>query len=378
MNGPLSLGTGAAAVSSAPATSQAFGGAHAPGEGGFLALLQILGDAGKPMAPALALLDALDKPTLPWDAAQEADDALHPDAASLAGQADYPAGLGWMIFSMMQAPADTVMSPSSSLPTDALSQDPLSASLSNSLDGQARTAEKHLQHVACDEVPIPVDADLQALPDTQERLPAGVADSARGEAGQRALVSSEDGLPLLSAERSVFPLSERKDGDPSLITAAMARPSEPPSRRMSDAAPVFSLPRALHHPEWAGDVGERVMWMCQADVKSAHLRLDPPHLGEIEVRITLHDEGAEVWFSTPSAPVREALETALPRLRDLFTQHGLQLNQTGVSAEGGGRDSPAFTRPERPAALSRPVADLAASSVDLDLLRHGGLFEAYA
>lgn len=375
MNGPLPLGTGAAAVSSAPATSQAVDGAHAPGEGAFFALL--LGDVGKSMTPGLGLADAVDKSSLPLDPGQEAEDVLQQDAASLAGQAAYPGGLGWMIFSMMQAPADSVISAQSSRPITALGQDPLPASLFNVQEGQVATAEKKPQEVL-DEASIPVDADLQALLDTQERFPAGLADAARGQAGQRALVSSEDGLPLLSAERSVFPLSERKDGDSSLITAAMARPSEPPSRRVSDAAPVFSLPRALHHPEWAGDVGERVMWMCQADVKSAHLRLDPPHLGEIEVRITLHDEGAEVWFSTPSAPVREALETALPRLRDLFTQHGLQLNQTGVSAEGGGRDSPAFTRPERPAALSRPVADLAASSVDLDLLRHGGLFEAYA
>lgn len=192
-------------------------------------------------------------------------------------------------------------------------------------------------------------------------------------------MSSEGGLSSLSSDRPAFPLPEGKASDPSLTTAAaLARPSDPSSRIASDPAPVFSLPRALHHPEWAGDVGERVVWMRQADVKSAHLRLDPPHLGEIEVRITLHDEGAEVWFSTSSASVREALETALPRLRDLFTQHGLQLDQAGVSAEGSGGDSPAFTRPERPAALSRSVANLAQPSADLDLSRHGGLFEAYA
>ena len=338
----------------------------------------LLGDVGKSMTPGIGLADAVDKSSLPLDPGQEAEDVLQQDAASLAGQADFPAGLGWMIFSMMQAPADSVMSAQSSEPVAAKGQEPLPASLFNVEDGQVATAEKKPQEVL-DEASIPVDADLQALLDTQERFPAGLADAARGQAGRRALVSSEDGLPLLSAERSMFPLPERKDADPSQITTAvMARPTEPSSRLVSDAAPVFTLPRALHHPEWAGDVGERVMWMCQADVKSAHLRLDPPHLGEIEVRITLHDEGAEVWFSTPSASVREALETALPRLRDLFTQQGLQLNQAGVSAEGGGRDSPAFTRPERPTGRSRSVADLVAPSVDLDLIRHGGLFEAYA
>jgi len=376
LNGPLPLGTGAAAVSSAPATSQAVDGAHAPGEGAFFALL--LGDVGKSMTPGLGLADAVDKSSLPLDPGQEAEDVLQQDAASLAGQAAYPGGLGWMIFSMMQAPADSVISAQSSRPITALGQDPLPASLFNVQEGQVATAEKKPQEVL-DEASIPVDADLQALLDTQERFPAGLADAARGQAGQRALVSSEDGLPLLSAERSMFPRSESKDADPSQITTAvMARPLETSSRMVSDAAPVFTLPRALHHPEWAGDVGERVMWMCQADVKSAHLRLDPPHLGEIEVRITLHDEGAEVWFSTPSASVREALETALPRLRDLFTQQGLQLNQSGVSAEGGGRDSPAFTRPEPPTGRSRSVADLVSPSVDLDLMRHGGLFEAYA
>lgn len=293
------------------------------------------------------------------------------------GQPGYPAGLGWIVPGAIQPPADMVTSAQLSWPIDASP----SSSLSDVLHEHPVAVEGNPPEAALEEGAPPVDAQRHALPIIPGRPSGGDPDAGRGEALHQAMISGEGGFSALSSDRTVFPASEGKasDPDPSLAsTTALVRASDPSARIASDSMPVLSLPRPLHHPEWAGDVGERVLWMRQADVKSAHLRLDPPHLGEIEVRITLHDDGAEVWFSTPSTPAREALETALPRLRDLFAQHGLQLGQAGVSAEGGGGKSPAFARSGHPSALSRSVAGLATPSDFLDLPRHGGLFEAYA
>lgn len=163
--------------------------------------------------------------------------------------------------------------------------------------------------------------------------------------------------------------------------AALATPDGPgPDRTAafpSGTEPVFSLPRTFRHPEWASDVGERVIWMQRAQVKTAHIRLDPPQLGEIEVHITLREGGAEVWFSAPSATVREALETALPRLRDMFGQHGLQLGQTGVSS-GGGEASRGDERPMGALPVLHPVDASAPVASGNVALPHRGLFEAYA
>lgn len=196
-------------------------------------------------------------------------------------------------------------------------------------------------------------------------------------------------LPLSGEAEPVRPpgveAPEPTDMPPSPLVpegpAALATPDGPDSDRTavfpSGTEPVFSLPRTFRHPEWGSDVGERVIWMQRAQVKTAHIRLDPPQLGEIEVHITLREGGAEVWFSAPSATVREALETALPRLRDMFGQHGLQLGQTGVSS-GGGEASRGDERPMGALPVLHPVDASAPVASGNVALPHRGLFEAYA
>jgi flagellar hook-length control protein FliK len=134
----------------------------------------------------------------------------------------------------------------------------------------------------------------------------------------------------------------------------------------------------MSHPQWAGDVGERVIWMQRTELKTAHLRLDPPQLGTIEVHILLREADTEVWFSAPSAPVREALESALPRLREMLSQHGLQLGQAGVFEGGNRGDSSAFRQSDRSPEQPRRIDAAQQRVVTLDRPRHGGLFEAYA
>jgi hypothetical protein len=145
-----------------------------------------------------------------------------------------------------------------------------------------------------------------------------------------------------------------------------------------EPAPLFSLPRAISHPQWAEDVGERVVWMQQAELKTAHLRLDPPQLGTVEVHIILRETDSEVWFSAPTASVREALETALPRLREMLGQHGLQLGHAGVFDGGRGGNASTFTPPDRPPLPPRITDAVPGRAITLDRPRHGGLFEAYA
>ena len=68
----------------------------------------------------------------------------------------------------------------------------------------------------------------------------------------------------------------------------------------------------------------------------AELRLNPSDLGPLQVVLRLSgDDGgqASVVFASPHADVRAALETALPRLRDMFAESGIALGQASVNAE---------------------------------------------
>jgi flagellar hook-length control protein FliK len=84
---------------------------------------------------------------------------------------------------------------------------------------------------------------------------------------------------------------------------------------------------------WSDEIGARLMLMAQRGVASASLRLAPEHLGPLDVRISMRDSTASVWFGAAQPDTRAALEQALPRLRELFAAQGLNLTHAGVSGE---------------------------------------------
>lgn len=101
--------------------------------------------------------------------------------------------------------------------------------------------------------------------------------------------------------------------------------------------PAADVPRALHNPigssAWADELGTRMALMVDRGQHSASLRLSPEHLGPLEVRISVRDDQASVWFGANHADTRAALEQALPRLRELFASQGLSLADAGVFRE---------------------------------------------
>lgn len=90
---------------------------------------------------------------------------------------------------------------------------------------------------------------------------------------------------------------------------------------------------ALHDPQWGQDFSQRVVWMARSEMQSAHLSLNPANLGPIEVTLNLGAEHATAVFSSPHGEVREALEAALPRLREMLAGAGISLGDAQVNAQ---------------------------------------------
>ena len=99
------------------------------------------------------------------------------------------------------------------------------------------------------------------------------------------------------------------------------------------------MPTAVRH------FGTRLVWVAEQRLGHAEIRLNPEHLGPIEVRVRLDGEQVRAEFHSAHAEVRQAIETSLPRLRDLLTQHGLQLGQADVGQGQAGGDG-AAARPQ--------------------------------
>ena len=102
-------------------------------------------------------------------------------------------------------------------------------------------------------------------------------------------------------------------------------------------APQFSVPTPVGSSAWAEDVGNRIVWMAGKDLGKAELILTPPHLGRVEISLSLNGDQASASFVAATPAAREALEQALPKLRDLMSQAGIDLSQANVSANNSGQ-----------------------------------------
>jgi flagellar hook-length control protein FliK len=99
------------------------------------------------------------------------------------------------------------------------------------------------------------------------------------------------------------------------------------------ARQVAQLATPFAHAQWQSDLGEKVVWLAGRQGQMAELSLNPPSLGGIEVRLNLSGQEAGAHFFSANPAVREAIEAALPRLREMMAEAGLSLGQTTVSSE---------------------------------------------
>lgn len=138
------------------------------------------------------------------------------------------------------------------------------------------------------------------------------------------------------------------------IHAAASRNSAATEATLTVATPV-------RNQDWSGDFGQKVVWLATSDTQSAQLTLNPQHLGPIEVSVDIDNGNASVSFASANAEVRDAIETAMPRLREMFASAGIELGQTNVGAESFRQQS---GNNEGQSGASRSLADNAILAAD--------------
>jgi len=94
-------------------------------------------------------------------------------------------------------------------------------------------------------------------------------------------------------------------------------------------------------------LGQRLMVMTEQGVQSARMKLYPENLGSLDIRIQVEDDTARVWFNAQPGQARDALEAALPKLKELFAQQGMELLEAGVGSDNERREAnEAFEHPD--------------------------------
>ncbi|MGD9788685.1 MAG: flagellar hook-length control protein FliK [Sulfuricellaceae bacterium] len=158
--------------------------------------------------------------------------------------------------------------------------------------------------------------------------------AAKAEVEAAGIAESGKMLPLEVAKKTTEVDVAPQDQFSDKLAAAqqtMAQPSSSAHAASTDGTARIQQP--VGAPGWSGELGQKVVWMVGQQKQSAELQLNPPNLGPLEVRISLNQDQMSATFVSHHAAVREAIEAALPRLREMLADNGIALGNVSVGAE---------------------------------------------
>ena len=135
-----------------------------------------------------------------------------------------------------------------------------------------------------------------------------------------------NGLPSLNAGSATS-----QQGQFNQLLAGLGGMNNAGGQRPEMLLPPMTVP--TQHPIWCNGIGERIQWIVGQIMQQAEIHLDPPDLGSLELRVTINRDQASLSITAANAQVRDAVEAAAPRLREMFGEVGLDLGDVNVSQE---------------------------------------------
>jgi flagellar hook-length control protein FliK len=153
------------------------------------------------------------------------------------------------------------------------------------------------------------------------------------ESGNRTL---PPGMELKTAVREAIALAAQKpDGVPQANVAALASLQSPAANAAAPAIqPVqMTINTPVNQRKWSDEFSQKITWLASSNNQNqtAELHLNPPKLGPLDVVIKVSGDQATAQFTSSHAAVREAVEQAMPRLREMLADSGITLGNATVS-----------------------------------------------
>ncbi|WP_177171759.1 flagellar hook-length control protein FliK [Nitrosovibrio tenuis] len=144
---------------------------------------------------------------------------------------------------------------------------------------------------------------------------AKLADTSSGATPQNlSTIQTETVLSVATAERGFTP---------GILSTAESSPDHSLSR----------LEPRLGSAGWDVALGQKVVWTVSQQQQIAELSLNPPDLGPLQVILSVNNDQASAMFISQSADVRQALEAALPKLKEMMADSGISLGNTTVNSD---------------------------------------------
>ncbi|MBK6334612.1 MAG: flagellar hook-length control protein FliK [Betaproteobacteria bacterium] len=125
---------------------------------------------------------------------------------------------------------------------------------------------------------------------------------------------------------------------------------------------MTTVATAVASPGWHEDIAQKFAQFVSMRVADAEIRLNPAHLGPVGIEISYSDNQASVLITAAQPTTRDALEQALPHLKELLAQQGIALGESSVRDQRDARaDSPSPRTPGSDAAARSAAAPISAT-----------------
>ena len=117
------------------------------------------------------------------------------------------------------------------------------------------------------------------------------------------------------------------------VLSAVQTMAPVPAQNSTQVLPSLSLNTPFQNAGWNQEVTDKIQWMVNQRIQGAEIKLNPAHLGPMEVKVQMQNDQVTVQFTAAHSIVRDALEAAIPRLKEMFENQGVQLADVDVSED---------------------------------------------
>ncbi|MDR1849677.1 MAG: flagellar hook-length control protein FliK [Zoogloeaceae bacterium] len=124
---------------------------------------------------------------------------------------------------------------------------------------------------------------------------------------------------------------EKQDFNQFLREAATLSTSKAGNPDAPRATATLSTP--VTSRAWGERLGEQIIWMTKNGQQQVELKLHPANLGPLSISLNMNGDKATINFTVATMEVRQAIEEALPRLREMMSAAGVSLGEADVDEQ---------------------------------------------
>ena len=214
------------------------------------------------------------------------------------------------------------------------------------------------------------------VPVGQEDLPSALQ-PARETTGLSAQPVQTEAVATTIAADPQMPATAAEHANPSASAPAQAAAPLAHATPAGDAPSIVRVDTPVGNRGWDAEIGQKVVLLVNRQESRAELTLTPPQLGKVEISISVNGDQTSATFVSASPAAREALEQALPRLREILAEAGITLGQASVNAESARRDKDGSPTQGRGDGQGTDTAGNAAAPTQW-MRRSNGLIDTFA